>query len=308
MLMQLEPTPLDGALSTKLKEIHGEKYTYVGVTDCDKFNKFIHYKCNACNADIKQLLHNHLNGCGCRDCSYVERGSRKRYTFDDVVKIGKELHGETYEYIMLISPKGKVTNRRIQYRCTVCNTVNEQSIYRFIHGTSCRKCSRTRGAALARGKRKVTTLSMVRTIGNALYKRRYRYISLEKGTSEGRHRLTFFCKACEKEVTQTVETHLTRNGCTECAERTKKRVRSFSEQSILGALRVVHKDYEFFSVTMLNNRSYVMFKCPSCDRVRTQDVVALLQGRRCVCSAKSVTELFAEIKNKQSRARCSCIS
>lgn len=307
MLLQTEAILLTEDLISQLKEIHGEKYTYTDVTPYGKYNKLITYICKECGDTNQQLLHNHLNGNGCRRCSYTQRAIRKRYSFEDIVAIGKELHGNEYEYLAIVNPTGKATNRKIKYRCTTCDTINEQSIYRFIHGTACKKCSRVRGASLARSKRQLTTLSLVRQVGHSIYRRKYRYIKLEKGECESRHKVTFFCNECNTEFTQNVETHLLRNGCPECVKRIRQKIRSSSNHSIIGMLRNKHKEYEFISVISVNNKVQVAFKCSSCSMIRTQDVVAMIQGRKCICTSKSIHELFASVRSKKSRAQDSCI-
>lgn len=282
----------DEVILNQLKDIHGDKYAYTAIEPHGEFNKMITYTCNTCGDTNSQLLHNHLNGNGCRKCSYTQRGNRMRYTLEDITAIGKELHGEKYEYLELIEVPDKKNSRKIKYRCTICDTVNEQSIYRFIHGASCKRCSRRRGAALTNGKKKQITLSTVRKAGRSIYKKRYRYIKLEKHNGRSRPSVTFFCKQCNKEITQNVESHLLKNGCPECAKRIREKIRSSSSQSIINALKNIHKEYEFVNVVALNNRHQIVFKYPSCSMTRTQDAVALLQGRQCICSVKSISDLL----------------
>ena len=80
----------------KAKEIHGDKYNYSKVEYNGNKNKI----CIICpeHGEFWQTPNNHLNGCGCKKCSYEINPRRKRNTLEEFIKKANETHHNIYDY------------------------------------------------------------------------------------------------------------------------------------------------------------------------------------------------------------------
>ncbi|MFA5626233.1 MAG: DUF723 domain-containing protein [Thiohalomonadaceae bacterium] len=118
----------------KAREVHGEKYLYHLIPETisrlaytrGKFVCPIH-------GVFTQTYDKHLNGQGCRTCSYQVNSRRPRTTLEEAEKRAREVHGDLYEYISLES--GTLT-----YRCKEHGEVS-QNLYSHLAGIRCPRCS-----------------------------------------------------------------------------------------------------------------------------------------------------------------------
>ena len=66
-------------LARKGKEVHGDKYDYIGQSNHPNGGASrIIYKYNACGHINNQLAHNHFKGSGCYNCNILKKSSNTR--------------------------------------------------------------------------------------------------------------------------------------------------------------------------------------------------------------------------------------
>ena len=122
----------------KAKEIHGEKYDYSKVKYIDNRTKV----CIICpeHGEFWQTPNSHLNGNGCFDCSYVERGLKRNSTTEEFIEKARKVHGDKYDYskVKYVNAKTKV--------CIICPEHGEflQTPNSHLSGQGCSKCKQSK--------------------------------------------------------------------------------------------------------------------------------------------------------------------
>lgn len=83
-------------LISKFKQVHGEVYDYSKMIYEYK-KKPVIITCPV-HGDFTQTPENHLTGSGCPKCAIIKNAEKRKYTFDDFMKLSRERHGDKYEY------------------------------------------------------------------------------------------------------------------------------------------------------------------------------------------------------------------
>lgn len=81
---------------SKAKEKHGELYDYSKV-DYENTKTSIIIICKK-HGEFNQLPHNHLNGRGCKKCSFKIKSIRQTFTNERFIEISKELYPNKFDY------------------------------------------------------------------------------------------------------------------------------------------------------------------------------------------------------------------
>ena len=118
----------------KSREIHGDKYDYSKVEYINNRTKV----CIICpeHGEFWQTPNSHLNGNGCFECSYIERGKDKRLTTEEFIEKAKKIHGDKYDY------SKTVYSTWFEKVCMICPKHGEvwQTPASHLHGFGCPKC------------------------------------------------------------------------------------------------------------------------------------------------------------------------
>lgn len=118
----------------KSREVHGNKYDYSKVEYINNHTKV----CIICpeHGEFWQIPNSHLDGAGCFECSYIERGKNKRLTTDEFIKRAREIHGDKYDYSKV---EYSTLFRKV---CIICPKHGEvwQTPASHLHGFGCPKC------------------------------------------------------------------------------------------------------------------------------------------------------------------------
>jgi len=122
----------------KAKGIHGNKYDYSKVEYVNSQTKV----CIVCpeHGEFWQTPNSHLNGNGCFDCSYIERGKKRNSSTDEFIKKAKKIHGDKYDYSKVKYDKA------ITKVCIICPEHGEfwQTPNCHLNGQGCPKCKQSK--------------------------------------------------------------------------------------------------------------------------------------------------------------------
>jgi hypothetical protein len=85
----------------KAKKIHGNKYDYSS-TMYDGGNRLVTILCKSCNKTFTQKAEQHLQGSGCKICTYKILSEKFSYTLETFISKAITRHGDKYDYSKVI--------------------------------------------------------------------------------------------------------------------------------------------------------------------------------------------------------------
>ena len=122
----------------KAKKIHGSKYDYSKV-------KYVNNRTKVCiicpeHGEFWQTPNSHLNGNGCFDCSYIERGLKRNSSAKEFIEKAHKVHGDKYDYSKVEYDKA------IKKVCIICPKHGEfwQTPNCHLNGQGCPKCNQSK--------------------------------------------------------------------------------------------------------------------------------------------------------------------
>ena len=115
-------------------KIHGVKYDYLKVLYSKSAEK-ITITCKV-HGDFKQTPNKHLQGQGCKQCSYIKNGCLNRLSTEQFIEKAKKVHGNLYDYsqVKYVNNSTKVT-----INCPIHGEF-EQSASSHMKGVGCKTC------------------------------------------------------------------------------------------------------------------------------------------------------------------------
>lgn len=121
----------------KARKIHGDKYDYSKVN-------YVNYKTPITiicpiHGEINITPQNHLRGCGCPKCRYINMGQTQSLTTEQFIQKSKELHGDKYDY-------SKVEYKGYDIPVTLICPIHgefKQTPDSNLQGSGCSKCGST---------------------------------------------------------------------------------------------------------------------------------------------------------------------
>ena len=122
----------------KAKQVHGDKYDYSKVEYINNHTKV----CIICpkHGEFWQTPNSHLNGNGCFDCSYIERGLKRKSSTKEFLEKAIKIHGDKYDYskVEYVNAKTKV--------CIICPEHGEfwQTPNCHLNGQGCPNCNQSK--------------------------------------------------------------------------------------------------------------------------------------------------------------------
>lgn len=119
----------------KSKLIHGDAYDYSKVNYINNVTKIL-IICSI-HGEFTQIPSAHTSGKGCKKCGNIKNTTRKRYTFESMVKTAISIHGEgKYEY-----PIQEIDSRiNIKIFCITHQEYFFQRMNSHLQGKGCPKC------------------------------------------------------------------------------------------------------------------------------------------------------------------------
>ena len=253
----------------KAKRVHGNKYDYSKVVYTGTFNKV----CIICpkHGEFWQTPNGHLNGNGCRQCSYELRGELKKDTNQTFIKKAQNKHGNRYDYSKV---EYKGTKTKV---CIVCPEHGEfwQTPSDHLSGGACPKCVHPNA--------NMSTSDFVEKAKD-LHNDKYDYSKVEyKGTK------TKVCIVCPEhgEFWQTPSDHLRGQGCPKCKAKRiwDTRGRVTTDDFISKVIKIHGNKYDYSKVKYINNSTKVCIVCPEHGEF-WQTPAAHLNGGGCLKCSK----------------------
>lgn len=114
------------------KEIHNNNYDY-SLTQYIDIKTKVNIKCNECNVIFEQFPNNHLDGCGCKNCSIKKITD----TLELFITKAKILHKDNFDY-NLVEYINSIT--KVNIKCNKCNIIFAQVPNSHLRGAGCLNC------------------------------------------------------------------------------------------------------------------------------------------------------------------------
>lgn len=119
--------------------IHNNFYDYSNIEYNGKFTK-LKIICPI-HGDFEQEARFHLEGCGCQKCGWGRIGIAQSDTKEIFIEKAKLIHGDKYDY-SLVNYKNSID--KVKIICPM-HGIFEQSPRNHLNGSSCKKCSESKG-------------------------------------------------------------------------------------------------------------------------------------------------------------------
>ena len=118
----------------KAKQVHGDRYDY-SKTEYKTSKEKVCIICPE-HGEFWQTPLNHLNGAGCKKCSYINKGNKLRSSNEEFIKKAKQVHGDKYDYSKV---KYKGSFEKV---CIICPEHGEfwQRPVDHLNGRGCQRC------------------------------------------------------------------------------------------------------------------------------------------------------------------------
>ena len=118
----------------RARQTHGDKYSYDNFVYINKRVKAI-VTCGD-HGDFEQLPLAHATGQGCPSCAYIIAATKRAYTYQEFIQMGRKAHGDLYDY----SKTEYVRSQ--QYVTIICRRHGEfsQNAHSHTLGIGCPKC------------------------------------------------------------------------------------------------------------------------------------------------------------------------
>ena len=260
---------------------HGKKYDYSKSNYLNNRTK-IKIICPI-HGEFKQVAYVHLNGGGCKDCSYEIAGKKRLKGIDDFITEANEIHENRYDYSKSIY---KGTHKKIEIICDTHGSFN-QTPKAHLTGQGCPECGLIKIGDIKRKSNYQFILE-----ANKVHKGKYDYsLVLYKKNHD---KVIIICPTHGQFFQAPIE-HTSGKGCIDCAGLRKKTTEQFIEDA-----KLVHGErYDYSEVNYKNKNSLVKIKCPD-HGVFEQQAGSHLRGRGCIiCSGKNQkdTETFIKEAN-----------
>lgn len=121
----------------KARKVHGDRYDYSKVNYKTTHEKVV-ITCKK-HGDFEQTPSSHLQGNGCPKCKREKLNKTQKATYDDIIKIFREIHGDKYAYQDNFDFENM--HSKIKITCPIHGEFT-QEINSHIRGRGCPKCSK----------------------------------------------------------------------------------------------------------------------------------------------------------------------
>jgi hypothetical protein len=248
----------------RAKEKHGDKFNYSKV-DYENTQTKIIITCNTCGDTFEQTPHNHLQGKGCRKCSYKLRGNKNRKTKEQFILESQKIHTDEsnnpiydYSQVNYISARKKVN--------IICKIhgMFEQCPSDHLSSKGCCKC-----AIVNNSKKQTFTLEQFIERAKEKHGNKFNYSKVIYINSQTR--VIIICNTCGCEFTQVPNSHLQGYGCDKCAHKINHENQKLSEDELIKRAKEVHGDYyDYPNMNYKNSQLPINIKCNRCNNTFQQ--------------------------------------
>lgn len=234
----------------KARKVHGDKYDYSKVAYVTQKVK-VTIGCKL-HGFFEQNPNNHVLGSQCWDCSYIERGERRRKALEQFVSEARKTHGERYGYSHVVY---EGIDKPVTIECFAHGNF-DQAPWNHASGQGCAQCGRI---SLEETQRK----PLSDFIGQAriAHGDRYDYSLVKYKNSKSP--VTIICRT-HGQFSQAPKLHVcSGHGCPECGKmRAGRRQIEKSAAAFLGKARGMHGDrYDYTLVEYKNSHSPITIIC-----------------------------------------------
>ena len=268
----------------KCKEIHkDDDYDYSITKYISRVKTpYIEYYCNIHKKIIRQLVSNHLKGCGCDECGKEKCIRRK--SFEEFEKECKEKYGNEYDYSY--SKKDyKDTKSYIDIKHNYCGLIfNQLASNHLYSGNGCPYCY---------GKENLTTEEFIKRskeiFGSSLDYSKTKYINMTTP-------VILKCNECGLEFKKIPSNHLgQKQGCPKESKKYKR-----TTEELIKELEEKNDNFDYSKVKFKNVKTKVTVVCKNCKKEYKVNVENLLRGHGCSCTKKYIgEERILKFLNKQ---------
>ena len=246
----------------KAKEKNEDKFGYSQVDYKNSQTKVI-ITCNTCGDTFEQTPHNHLQGKGCRKCSYKLRGDKNRKTTEQFILEAQKIHTDennnpTYEYYLV---DYKSTHKKVKIICKI-HGIFEQCPSDHLSSKGCCKC-----AIVNNSKKQTFTLEQFIERAKEKHDDKFNYSKVIYINSQ--NPVIIICNICE--FTQVPNSHLQGCGCDKCAHKINHENQKLSEDELIKRAKEVHgDDYDYPNMNYKNSQLPINIKCNRCNNTFQQ--------------------------------------
>jgi hypothetical protein len=219
-------------VKSKAFKTHGDKYNYLDITYA-KGKTTLTIECPV-HGVFTQNYSNHLNGRGCKKCSFEKLGRKEQHTLESVKQARKDTD---YEYLGLTYGEG---TPKLTMSCPRHGEF-KQDLYNHLSGKGCIECFRQNQRL---GFKEAVSKSV------ALHGDKYKYLDIKHQPT----RLVMQCRV-HGLFTQLSNTHLSGHGCDRCANEQNGLKARWTKEEL--AARGVEAEEVYFK----NGNTYATMVC-----------------------------------------------
>jgi len=224
-------------------KVHGNEYDYSKVNYTNSKTK-VEIICKR-HGSFLQIPNNHLSGCICRTCGYINRFNNKKTTEQFIVD-AINIHGDRYDYSKVNYESAHV---KVKIECSIHGEfLQEPNCH--LKGEGCKTCGNIKGGAV----RSKTTAQFVKD-AIEVHNNKYNYSKVEY--IKAHKKIEIICSV-HGSFWQLAHQHLSGSGCQSCSGTKKGDTKSF----IKGAIEVHGDKYDYSKVKYINVKSKVEIICP----------------------------------------------
>jgi len=121
--------------------VHGDLYGYDRVVYINN-NTEVSIYCKKCNKYFPQTPINHLSGCGCKKCGYINVTEKMTMTLEDFIKRSICIHGNKYGYDKVVIINGHIV---VSIYCNSCKKYFPQRPDKHLQNHGCSICRESKG-------------------------------------------------------------------------------------------------------------------------------------------------------------------
>jgi len=255
----------------RAKKVHGDRYDY-SLTEYENSHKKIKIICKT-HGIFEQIPDYHINqGCGCKKCTL-----NKFLTTYEFIKKSKKIHGEKYDYSLVIYKSNK---SKVEIMCKT-HGVFKQTPHRHLLGSGCQKCA---------GNNKMTSEDFIKK-SKKIHGDKYDY-SLSIYTS-GDKKITITCPIHGNFLVRANSHTNDKVGCKKCSPNYP-----LSKEEFIKKANLIHNfKYNYFLVNYKTMDDKVIIICPKHGNFK-QKASKHLKKHGCIQCSKTKKLTTDEFVNK----------
>lgn len=237
--------------------IHSNKYDYSMVTGEHIQGKESHIpiKCFICAHLWEPSIHSHINGkTGCPDCA-----GRVPWTLERFLKKSYSIHGDKYNYSMVVREHIQGKDSKVPIKCNICNYIWAPTIHSHIYNRyGCPNC-----AELA-----PVTLNIFLEKVRLKHGDKYDYSLITSGHIHGnKSKIPVKCNKCKNIWTPRIDQHMNvGSDCPTCSGNSPWTLDRFLKR----AYEIHGNKYSYLNIIssdIINSCSRIPIKCNKCNHI-----------------------------------------